>query len=188
MGLTSCKHSHQRVASIALVSPPRQSMTLCAVLSCAQHAGFRLTSSHQCIPLLFFCCCFFYHPAVLSAPDMTHIMLIYDPQPMCNCLNDKTQIRRCHIQSFSLHIVITQGRDEEEGDRELMPSFDPQPRAVVSASPVVSTPLTGRQVSDEIEKMSSVERPIRGQRRGGGLIEQIETRCCLGFPCTPIRG
>lgn len=50
-----------------------------------------------------------------------------------------------------------------------MPSFDPQPRAVVSASPVVSTPLTGRQVSDEIEKMSSVERPIRGQRRGGGL-------------------
>ena len=30
---------------------------------------------------------------------------------------------------FSLHIVITQGRDEEEGDRELMASSDPSAKS-----------------------------------------------------------
>ena len=131
MGLTSCKHSHQCVASIALVSPPRQSMALCAVLSCAQHAGFCLTSSHQCIPLLFFLFFYFFITALLFClHHIQHRLHWYTAHSRrVNVLMMKHKYEGVIFSRFSLHIVITQGRDEEEGDRELMASSDPSAKS-----------------------------------------------------------
>ncbi len=71
------------------------------------------------------------------------------------------------IFNFFLYIssLLRKGSKEKE-DQELMPSLDPQLRDDFSRSPAVSVSVTGWQMLDEIEKMSSVERPITSQQWG----------------------
>lgn len=146
--LTFCKHSHQCVASIALVSPPRRSIALCAVLSCAQHAGFHLTSSHQHVSLAFIIC--------LIARITFVILHWYTTSNEC-------VIFTCFLWLFFLFFFLCTA---EEEDQELISSFDSKLRNNFSIFLVLSMSVTGRQVLVEIEKMSSVERPIRSKQRG----------------------
>lgn len=65
---------------------------------------------------------------------------------------------------FYISSLISVGRDKEQEDHELPPSFDP--RLIFLFSLVLSMSVAGRQVLDETEKMSSVERRIRSQQQG----------------------
>lgn len=56
-------------------------------------------------------------------------------------------------------IIVIQGKDQK-----LL--FDPQLRDDCCLSHALSISVTGSQVLDETEKMSSVERPIRSQQWG----------------------
>lgn len=88
---------------------------------------------------------------------------------MCVILHWYTTCNECVFPGWWWILILwsfIQGRDKEQEDHELIPLFVSQLRNDFSVFLVLSVSVTGRQVLMVREKMSSVERPIRGKQRG----------------------